>query len=236
MKRSLGFTLIELLVVIAIIAILAAILFPVFAQAREKARATQCLSNLRQIGLATDMYISDYDYHYMDNVNWVNDPGDGYFVYPTDADNPSPNYWLELVPYLKNNQVWICPDAQNLTSFIVPGHPLLSYMANWWVIYDGTPTENNVRVPAQCPTFLDAGNTWTGAWTYDERDGIWPIAVHSNGINAVYCDGHAKWNQIDQVKQIAQGPGFGSGWSDWWGCYGAYAEYTSNTCIQTGGI
>jgi len=61
MQRSKGFTLIELLVVIAIIAILAAILFPVFAQARAKARAISCLSNLKQIGTATQMYIQDYD-------------------------------------------------------------------------------------------------------------------------------------------------------------------------------
>ena len=60
-RRRLGFTLIELLVVIAIIAILAAILFPVFARAREKARQTQCLSNYKQLALAVQMYIQDYD-------------------------------------------------------------------------------------------------------------------------------------------------------------------------------
>src|ERR1700738_147445 len=61
MRRRTGFTLIELLVVIAIIAILAAILFPVFAQARERARMTSCLSNMRQMGLALDMYAQSYD-------------------------------------------------------------------------------------------------------------------------------------------------------------------------------
>jgi prepilin-type N-terminal cleavage/methylation domain-containing protein len=61
MKQRRGFTLIELLVVIAIIAILAAILFPVFAQAREKARSAACLSNLKQVGMATRMYSQDYD-------------------------------------------------------------------------------------------------------------------------------------------------------------------------------
>ena len=65
--RRRGFTLIELLVVIAIIAILAAILFPVFAQAREKARATSCLSNLHQIGMANLMYVQDFDERFPDN-------------------------------------------------------------------------------------------------------------------------------------------------------------------------
>src|SRR5947208_10714113 len=94
-----GFTLIELLVVIAIIAILAAILFPVFAQAREKARMTSCTSNLKQIGLSLFMYRQDYDETWpsqqRDGVA-VNDPAKAK-AYPVEQ-----NYVDELTPYIKN--------------------------------------------------------------------------------------------------------------------------------------
>lgn len=96
-----AFTLLELLIVIAIIAILAAILFPVFAQAREKARQTACLSNLHQVGLATIMYAQDYD-EIMPGTDFGGEEGD-----------PGPEYfWGDLLqPYLKNRQILTCPSA-----------------------------------------------------------------------------------------------------------------------------
>jgi len=102
--RKRGFTLIELLVVIAIIAILAAILFPVFAKAREKARQTSCLSNLRQIGTAVQAYSQDYD-------EMLSPRGCHYSPVPagrrTNMDN-----WMNLMqPYIKNEQIALCPSA-----------------------------------------------------------------------------------------------------------------------------
>lgn len=91
-----GFTLIELLVVIAIIAILAAILFPVFAQAREKARQTSCLSNSKQLATATLMYNQDYD-ETMPMSLYLVAPNKGFAVY--DA----------VAPYMKNVQILVCP-------------------------------------------------------------------------------------------------------------------------------
>src|SRR5579862_1239618 len=103
-KRA--FTLIELLVVIAIIAILAAILFPVFAQAREKARAISCLSNTKQLGLAVMMYVQDYDETYPLTAFW-NDVGG--------TPGFAANFYLWssqrcTQPYIKNTDIYKCPD------------------------------------------------------------------------------------------------------------------------------
>lgn len=137
-----GFTLIELLVVIAIIAILAAILFPVFAQAREKARQTACLSNEKQIGLALNQYMQDYD-GTMPFINYV-------------SGGWAPNqYYLPtaLAPYIKStalNGVWVCPDIDPKgplpgnsaringwkwdTAFPAVSSPYYAtYIANWYM-------------------------------------------------------------------------------------------------------
>src|SRR3569623_1503038 len=110
-KMKSGFTLIELLVVIAIIAILAAILFPVFAQAREKARAISCLSNVKQINLGFMMYMQDYD------ETWLYRPGGSArdecgWRYVCDADAPYENWDIVVQPYLKNYQITACPSAK----------------------------------------------------------------------------------------------------------------------------
>ncbi len=111
MRKS-GFTLIELLVVIAIIAILAAILFPVFARAREKARQTTCTSNLKQLALGMLMYVQDYDEKFP-GQNIAHYPG-GPTAYPNDACCVERNIYIHIIgPYIKNRQLGLCPSGQD---------------------------------------------------------------------------------------------------------------------------
>jgi prepilin-type N-terminal cleavage/methylation domain-containing protein/prepilin-type processing-associated H-X9-DG protein len=144
-----GFTLIELLVVIAIIAILAAILFPVFAQAREKARAISCVSNLKQLGTAEQMYLQDYDETFsygLDNlwhVSWA----------------------LTAQPYIKNFGILRCPDDSGTQLPAATqgwGGIAMSYGANGWIGWN--PFDNNygmegVMTPMSQPGYLQDSKT-----------------------------------------------------------------------------
>ena len=178
-----GFTLIELLVVIAIIAILAAILFPVFARAREKARQSACLSNLKQIGLAFQMYAQDYDErvcHYFSRDH---------------ANNNARIYWnLLLQPYIKNTQVQHCPSRSGATlSYGYNYHHLIGAGGAGWSLAD-------VDYPAEHLAMCDNHNVLAGcphnsSYTY-YTPGLNPLP-HNEGINVVFVDGHAKWLKPD---------------------------------------
>jgi prepilin-type N-terminal cleavage/methylation domain-containing protein/prepilin-type processing-associated H-X9-DG protein len=199
-----AFTLIELLVVIAIIAILAAIIFPVFAQARGSARKIACLSNLRQIGTANLMYASDYD----DLPVWGGDPPDlhaGAWGNNPDVLAFQPQYEV-LMPYIKNKEIWRCPADTGLdwsgpfegtylpsrpTSYIKWGS---SYITRTEIILLKRPissmeamdfSANQSVGPAGIGLFFDAVGYWHGSKSlFGSRDGY--------RSNVSFLDGHAK--------------------------------------------
>jgi len=175
-----GFTLIELLVVIAIIAILAAILFPVFARAKMKAQSTQCLSNMKQQGLAIMMYVSDWDSRYPPAYQWK-----------TRCDE-----------YLGSRELWRCPTRPELPWYYGHGYNVGCPDPDCDPPVEGFPEKIDTRVkqpskkilavewdrclsgPPVGPTGLLRG----GQLSY------WAVCrVHGGGSNIIFGDGHAKW-------------------------------------------
>jgi len=116
MSVRVGFTLIELLVVIAIIAILAAILFPVFSQAREKARQAQCTSNNRNMSMAAMQYINDYDEFLLPWEQWAGGWGQW-----GDRHDPTRRWLVRIQPYMRNIQVFDCPSGGTATVTVITG-------------------------------------------------------------------------------------------------------------------
>ena len=190
MKR--GFTLIELLVVIAIIAILAAILFPVFARAREKARQTSCLNNCKQIGTAARMYESDYDECLVPYGDAV-----------CSAGGSCTNWWRMLAPYIQNAQVLQCPSRSP--------HGTSDYGIFYTHTHGcrGGAMLANIAYPAETASFGDSYYR-TGSksgyviiycrlcYPNGHPDGIRDTAglgadEHNGGANITFVDGHAKW-------------------------------------------
>jgi prepilin-type N-terminal cleavage/methylation domain-containing protein len=219
--KTFGFTLIELLVVIAIIAVLAAILFPVFSQAREKARQTACLSNVKQLGLGILMYAQDSDE----------------MLPPT--QNDSFVLWPDLIyPYIKNNQVRVCPSDLGKSTVVSPdGTTLLppnSYGLNELTFVDDTdflpdpPPPSPVLAAFQTPAatvMMGEMGTQDDLITprpnafkltvpdddlndeYDAR----PAGRHFSRANVTLMDGHAKAMRLEQFY-VGQTP------ADLWFC------------------
>jgi prepilin-type N-terminal cleavage/methylation domain-containing protein/prepilin-type processing-associated H-X9-DG protein len=187
-RRKSGFTLIELLVVIAIIAILAAILFPVFAQARDRARSASCISNLKQMGLAWMMYTQDYDELFPNAYPGANSAGDGplgecQFM----MGNSGYTGWIgnSFIPYTKNVQIYKCPSTPNLnpvnygnsarrcwlqTKFPV-AYQYTSYSYNYTAL-EGRGLASLTR-PADQIAIWDGVTAWTDCPFTDTGCGVW---------------------------------------------------------------
>jgi prepilin-type N-terminal cleavage/methylation domain-containing protein/prepilin-type processing-associated H-X9-DG protein len=210
-----GFTLIELLVVIAIIAILAAILFPVFARAREKARQTSCLSNLKQIGLGSLMYAQDYD-GFFPTMYWLPVPGRD-----SGVSQNGITVLDAVMPYVMNNQIFVCPSTRPTATYTHTStdiRTISAYMFSCYVVGAGGATNsalrhngfagptNNALAPGTY-TFdganvmliseYDAGyRTWVPYWGHRMPHS------HNQGSNTVFGDGHAKWMQESVYRSI----------------------------------
>jgi prepilin-type N-terminal cleavage/methylation domain-containing protein/prepilin-type processing-associated H-X9-DG protein len=229
LHRRSGFTLIELLVVIAIIAILAAILFPVFAQARDKARAAGCLSNTRQLGTAYQMYLQDFDETFPPHVTERTAPAGT----PDTAAARAPySYKTKLDPYVKNQQVYRCPSA--------PAWPAAQPGAWFTTDYGNNHNESNLPNAAQRAWYLanpdfgfneqtplsaiafpanfivlgeagrasgfpSRGGLYPQPWAFDDaalpdsRQQARFLARHQGGGNIAYGDGHSKWKRPQQT-------------------------------------
>ena len=223
-----GFTLIELLVVIAIISILAAILFPVFARARENARRTSCLSNERQLGLAFQSYFQDYD----ERFPLV---GKGGFA--------ETSWFFTMQPYIKSTQIMRCPSDKSASwapddKWLDPTYTLLpdgsrarrsSYSLNGYLPEGNSnpgqggnfPHIASIQKPssviflAETPELRPDGAPFNGnyfhahVYNYPTSASHWNIALnrpsdlahdrHMDGFNATFLDGHAKWMKWDQA-------------------------------------
>jgi prepilin-type N-terminal cleavage/methylation domain-containing protein/prepilin-type processing-associated H-X9-DG protein len=215
--KNRAFTLIELLVVIAIIAILAAILFPVFSQAKEAAKATACLSNMKQIGIALNLYEQDYDDQIFfrtvsaTSVGRTRVPNPTYMSKTVNPVLYRNELWYNLLlPYVKSTKIWQCPsDSQPTLSLDTAGNLTIprSYIVSS-AIEDLTQSQS--PDPADTIVITEkwsaSGDTWV-----DQMDGDMlpqqtnpnemntPANRHNGGMNSAFFDGHAKWTTPGKI-------------------------------------
>jgi prepilin-type N-terminal cleavage/methylation domain-containing protein/prepilin-type processing-associated H-X9-DG protein len=209
-KGLAGFTLIELLVVITIIAILAAILFPVFSRAREQARKTSCASNIKQMTMALLQYTQDYDETTVP-------------LRTGEIFSPAFDWSEALQPYIKNRQIFRCPSGAG---------KVMAYTYNYFVGGPNGRSDAAIPLPAQTPVYADAvsdadrraftfilpdvhGQHHGGRLSLDRtgweqyRAGLIDADIHNEGANYGFYDGHVKWmrHKVVTGDRIQHGAG-----------------------------
>lgn len=204
--RKSGFTLIELLVVIAIIAILAAILFPVFARARENARRSSCQSNLKQLGLGAMQYSQDHDERFIPYCTVLGDFNTGWSVI--------------IQPYTKSTQILQCPSDSNVAATTPVAEGYTDYAMNLSLSYPTKRKLSEVTDSARTVLLVDEaaapdslGHHWSsGRGTSDIDCGAAGLAsfrgaktqLHLDGQNYAFTDGHVKWYKAASATQSAK--------------------------------
>jgi len=223
-RAKAAFSLVELLVVVAIIAILAAILFPVFARARENARRSSCQSNLRQIGLGALQYTQDYDETLFRSF---------YGSATADSDATTNYKWMDAIfPYVKNEQVFVCPSDSTITYHFRDGKNYGSYGLNgaYNVVGDAyTPPRSSanslvswsqIGVPSETVWMADNANApsptnpggsqafyWATPASNPAISNSHPkqlqniIERHLDTTNVLFCDGHVKAFKLDALAR-----------------------------------
>ena len=200
-----GFTLIELLVVIAIIAILAAILFPVFARAREKARQNACLSNMKQIGLACLQYAQDFDEK---------------MVFGSGYQGDSQNWQVKVAPYIKNTQIFGCPSRGDAPfTYGGPGQfGTFTLYYGYGLMWRNGSALATITSPAQTALTNDGVHPAVDGYRgcapkicrgYNPCMTRMPTEddfYHNGGDNVVFWDGHAKWLKCTALSVIWPDP------------------------------
>jgi len=201
MKNRAAFTLIELLVVIAMIAILAGILFPVFARAKDKGRQTMCVSNMRQMGMATIMYLQDYDETFP-FINSILTVAEG-------------DYWgYTLQPYINSRAIFECSSKAG-------DHPRNDYCVNgarnnsgrniFGCYIRGVIDQRSAKLPlpgSDARIILVIEEARELSWGdyqnqfYGEGTGVFDPGVHSGGDNILFVDGHVKWQNVDGMPDL----------------------------------